>query len=323
MRCWLSLCFLLVLVAFGCGGVRSGAPTSKNETKAERDWVYSPGAGNDEAKAPDPLQVKEQGPEKGKQAPGDPAPAPANKPRLVVYNGDIHLVVEKFDDAAEALVGLVQEHGGYIAGSNASTATGQARNGSWTLKIPVAKFQAFRAAVGKLGEVVRVSLKSDDISDRFYDLETRVKNLKAEEDKLRAMYEKSAHTVSDVKEFSRMLADLRGEIEVKEGQLKRWTAQAAEATITVTIQEKSTYRPPVTVPPPSFGNSASETFSASWNALVSVGQFIALVGIALAPWLPVLLVVFGLAWLVLRRANKTRKTPPPLQPVVVQPAAPH
>ena len=191
-----------------------------------------------------------------------PQPAPANpaKPRLVVYVGEARLVVDKFNDASEALIVVVTEHGGYVAGSNTSTVANAAQEGRWDVKIPVSKFEDFRKALKKLGELVQFSLKSDDISDRYYDQETRVKNLLKEEAATREMFDHVKGNFDEIVKIKQRLLDLRNQIEVAEGQLKRWGAQAAEASLTIHLVDRGTYVP---VEPPTFNSEVGKTFAGS------------------------------------------------------------
>ena len=57
---------------------------------------------------------------------------------------------------------------------------------------------------------------------------------------------------------------------------------------------------------------AGKAFRDSWDGLVSCAQVVALVGVVLTPWLPLIAVVAGIGWLVYRRMPK---------PVVAAPVA--
>ncbi len=69
------------------------------------------------------------------------------------------------------------------------------------------------------------------------------------------------------------------------------------------------------VPPqtPTFANTIVSTFSSSLDALIGFGKGLVLIGVALAPWLPVIAAVVVPAWLVIRR--HLRRVPAPGQPV--------
>src|SRR5207253_10426463 len=69
-------------------------------------------------------------------------------------------------------------------------------------------------------------------------------------------------------------------------------------TVTVHIQERGTYTPNE---PTAFGATVDKTFWGSIDALTALGKGGVLVVVALTPWLPVLAVVSGILWWIVRR----------------------
>src|SRR4029078_6702104 len=132
--------------------------------------------------------------------------AAEKKPRLVVYNGEMRVVVKEFDPARETLIRLVQDNGGYIVNSELAASTRQNRAGVWRVKIPVAKFDDFKKELAKLGQVEKDKVDTEDISDRYYDQEVVVKNLKAKEDRFRELYQKVAKTLDEIEKVDGMIA---------------------------------------------------------------------------------------------------------------------
>jgi hypothetical protein len=230
---------------------------------------------------------------------GEAAPAAEALARKIIYNSGIEIVADDLAKADEQLRQLVKSEKGYIANSELLGVTGSQRQARWTIRIPVDRFDSFREAILKLGEVKRDSIDSQDVTDQFYDLEARIKNNKAEEESLRKLLEQA-------KDHTQMLAlrqelnRVRSELDVQQGQLKRLDQLSALATFNVTIHERRGYVPPET---PAFGTRLERTFGDSLTALRSFGEGAVIVVVAVAPWLGVVALAIAPFWVLRRRRS--------------------
>jgi hypothetical protein len=213
------------------------------------------------------------------------------------------LVVGDFDEAEKALRKLVNEYDGYIANARVSGKSGTRRSGHWTLRVPAARYEKFLADASELGELQERSSDSNDVTDAYYDMAAEVKNLEAREEALRKLYkEKIAGTkLADLLDVDREVTKVRGEINVRKGRLARWDKETRYTTITLSLEERGEYTPEGS---PAFDTRLGRTFQSSVNGLIETGKFLLMVVVALAPWLPILLVVGVPVWLRLRRRSK-------------------
>jgi hypothetical protein len=312
MRFFSILAAVVMLFLLGCGmdspGVRQAASKDKGMAKrqvASKDGVL--------ASLPDEEPAQDQ-PGGGVQKPAE------QRPRKIIYIAQVELIVEDLARGEEQLKSLIQEQKAYVAKSEMRGSPGSPRSGSWTIRVPVDRFDAFMEAIAQLGELRHSRTDSDDITDRYYDLKAHLKNNEVEEEGLQKLYlEKSATgKLDDLLAVRRELRTIRGDIEQQKGQLQRWDKETEYATVTVNMHDRKEYVPTTA---PSFGTSISRTFSGSWDSLVSLGKGIVLVAVAVTPWLPVLAVVALAVWLGVRRANKRRAaSDTPAQVVPVQPS---
>lgn len=280
-----------------------------------------------------PTKEEEAPPEPDKQAaaPFDQGQAggekaPSRKPeekiqRKIVYHGKTELVVEDFDEASEKLLAILKDHDGYVDKADTYGQPGQPQNGAWKLRVPVARFDYFRAAVRKLGELRRDSLQSDDVTDRYYDTRAAVANLEAREQALRKLYEEkiAGSKLSELLEVDRELTSVRAEINVLKGRMQRWDKDAAFATLDVTMHDRRGYVPPAS---PAFDTQLGRTFHASVSGLLATGKMIVLVVVAVAPWLMVVGVFALPVWLVRRRMRKPDEAPVSVQEAPPAPPTP-
>ncbi len=105
------------------------------------------------------------------------------------------------------------------------------------------------------------------------------------------------------------LESVSGEINRKEGQLKLWEDLTDLTTITVNLREKQKYiavKPPDPAEVPTFGMRASKTWGDSWDAFIAFLELVAIVAIAVTPWLPIPLIFFTGVWLIARRFLRSK-----------------
>jgi hypothetical protein len=229
-------------------------------------------------------------------APAAPEQA-GDKPvaRKIIYTAHIDLVVDDFDQAVEQLSKLTADHDAYVAKSDVRGTPGTPRSGTWTVRVPVARFEDFVKVVSRLGELQRNSTDSEDITDKYYDLEAHIKTDEAEETALRKLLEQAGNK-DTLLALRKELREVRGQIEQQKGQLQRWSKETQLATVHVSLLDRKDYKPPLA---PKFTSTAGRMFWGSLETMLTVVQMLALAAVALGPWLlvlGVLVVVFRTAW---------------------------
>jgi hypothetical protein len=294
----------------GCG---KGYPKKMAGTTAVSEVTGKAGPSPREAEEAPALAFPAQ--PVGKQGKAGRAPVA----RKIIYTAELQVVVEDFAAARKALEKLVKDsRGGYVAQSEVTGSPGQPRSGHWKARIPVARFDKFRAAVAALGEAKRDTISTEDKTAEFYDLQARIKNKQQAERRLLDILQKATGKLEDVLKVEEVLSRVREEIERMQGQAELIANLAAMTTVDVTLYERESYVPPEG---PGFGTSVSRTFNQSVNALVALGRAVALVGVALSPWLPFIVPVAVALWLVLRRRRREARRIPVVTPAPPRPPA--
>jgi hypothetical protein len=307
------LWFVGLALLFGCAGDKAGSHKDKGKGGPRRE------AANDKA-APEAAQAPAVAGGKQPQG-GERAPQKDKKaqPRLIIYTGQVELIVADFEEARVKMMAALKEQDGYVSGSEVTGQPGEPRYGRWTLRIPVAKFETFLDELARLGELRRQTLDSEDVTDRYFDTKAEVANLEARQEALRKLYQEKigGSKLTDLLEVDRELSNVSGQINLRKGQLQRWEKLVEFATITLTLRDRRGYVPPES---PDFGTTVGRTFHSSIDALVSTGKGIVLVAVAVGPWLGVLLVLFAAVWFPVRyftRRSRSRIPPPPLDVIPV------
>ena len=272
---------LLVTLLTGCGDSKPMSPSKAARTTAE-SFLAAPNA--DAAPA----------------AGAKPAAEPAIE-RKILHSATIELHVTNVEAVLPEVERVVAEFKGYVAKSDITGQAGRTRTATWTLKVPVADFRAAVARLVALGQVVRNSSDSQDVTEEFVDLEARVKNFKAEEETLNKLLKDAAVRLDDILKIREQIKGVRGEVERAEGRLRYLGTMAALSTITLTAREEVPYLPEAPVAAATFGEQVGTRFASSWNSLVGSLKAFALWVVEVSPFLPFYALAAGVAYFAARR----------------------
>jgi hypothetical protein len=237
------------------------------------------------------------------KATGPSATGPVGLKRMIIYNADVNLAVERFSDLPEKIAALAGEFGGYVAESSVSGMPGEPRQGLWRLRVPASRFQDVLDAVRPLGEIRSLATNSNDVSEEYYDVEARVRNQKQEEARLLKLLDDRTGKLEEVLAVERELARVRGEIERLEGRLRVLVDLTSLSTITLHVEEIGPFHPAEEA---TFAARLGRSFHNSLGALVAFAQAAAIFFVAIVPWLVVPALLFA-AVLVVRRQFHGRR----------------
>lgn len=223
--------------------------------------------------------------------------------RKIVYTADVELAVDDFGDMPDRIEKLVREFNGYIAHSSISSSPRRPRSGNWTARIPAARFSDFLAAVRGLGEVQRVGTDSKDVTEEFYDVETRIKNKQVEEQRLLKLLEDATGELEQVLAVERELSRVRSEVEQLQGRMRLLEDLTSLTTVEIRVEELKGYIPEESA---SYLTRLRRAWSVSLTSLYRTTQAVSIFLIAAAPWFVILLVPVMLFVWIIRRIRRRR-----------------
>lgn len=171
--------------------------------------------------------------------------AQAQQSRVIIYTGDISLVVRDTREATTAITELAAAQGGYVAGSNIYQSDDVPR-GSITIRVPAELYQDTLAKLRALAvRVDRESSNTQDVTEEFTDLQARKENLEVTEEALQELLKERQRvgSTADILEVYRELTNVRGQIEQIEGRLRYLATQSALSTITINLIPDVLYQP--------------------------------------------------------------------------------
>lgn len=287
---------LLLAMTAGCGSDAGFNVATVKSVRNEPADVYDDSLATRSAA---PQEEPNHGPPAaGADLPAGDTPPPGQLTRKIIYTADVHLWVEDFQGVPERVDALVTQYGGYVANSSISGSLRERRTGTWRLRVPVEKYEAFRQAVLDLGELRSVSSNAQDVSEEYYDVEARIRNKTVEEQRLLKHLEDSTSQLKDILEVERELSRVREELERLQGRMRVLKDLTALTTVTLRIEEIKDFVPEQAA---TLGDKVRRTWHGSLAALTITGESLLLLGVHLTPWLPVIAVVGLGGWWLLRR----------------------
>jgi hypothetical protein len=277
----------------------------------------------DRAAAPEQVEAK---PRAEEGAMGEAAGAPGNEvvqERKLIQNAELHMQVDAYGPARSEIDQQLAALGGFVADARVEHRDGQVSSADLTIRVPSEKLGEFLAGAAGHGDVTHETLKSEDITDGYYDTQARLANAKRMEARLLELIQTKADNMTSLLELEREIARVRETIERYEGKLKMWDGQVALATVKLRLVTRQVYAVTAPKPPKTLGEKVSTTFAGSVKTLEAFGQGTLLVLVAVAPWLlPLTLLVLALRWMNRRWVNKrVAQRPVVSMPAVSMPAA--
>jgi polyhydroxyalkanoate synthesis regulator phasin len=231
------------------------------------------------------------------------------QPKKIIYKADATLNCENLDKATQRLLGKVKALGGYVGDASTSGARGAIREATYTVRVPVDRYQDLIKALPGIGELEGSSQKAQDVSEEFYDAQARLKNKYVEESRLIDLLKNRSARVSDILVVEKELSRVREEIERIEGRIRYLANQADVSTVTVTLREVKDFVPQGS---PSLRTRTGRAFGGSIDSMKDVGSSLLLIAVAAAPWVLPLAIIVWIGW---RLANRKLK---PVRRVVIR-----
>lgn len=194
--------------------------------------------------------------------------------RKIIYSSNFRIQTTEFDAAISELDALCEKYGAYYESSNQyGTAERANRHSSYSVRVPVQNYKAFRTETGNIGVVVQSSENNKDVSENYFDTEARLESAKLREERLLEIL-KTADSLDNILLLEAELADVRYEIESFSGTLRKYDSLISYSTISVDIEE--VIKPvEIQTAPRTFGQRISQATSTGFTDFTDSLQDIA------------------------------------------------
>ena len=243
------------------------------------------------------------------EAPPMPAPAPAPMPapaaypkgetvyyeegvteeRMIVRNGEMSLVVEDVVAARDEVAQLALSFNGYVVSSRIWGEEEDMR-GRISIRVPDDKFELALAELRNLAvRVTSESTSSQDITEEYTDLKSRLKNAEATESQYLALLEEAE--VEETIRIYELLHRVRSEVEQIKGRMQYLERTSSMSLIEVRLEPETTAKPLARA-----GWSALEVLKSAVRGIVIFGQWLGTTAIWLLIFSPVWGAIVGIIY---------------------------
>ena len=203
---------------------------------------------------------------------------------MIVYSGQLSLVVKDTPVIVEQISQIVKDVGGFVVSSNTYQDQGHAR-ATMTIRVPGQDLAQLKAILSKIKVlallVEQENLNGQDVTDQYADTQAGIDNLIVQRDSYRKLLDR-ATKMEDILSIQARLDDVQGRINRLTGQQFKLKENVKFATVNITLTPDAlaepiaigTWRPQGTV---------RSAFQALIWSLQRLGDLLIITGICILP----------------------------------------
>ncbi len=227
--------------------------------------------------------------------------------KKIIKNARVEMEAKDSDQLYKELVNYGKSLGGYEFSHNIAVHENYSVINA-VYKIPPDKLDQWLQYAGEKGTIINSNMSSEDITDAYYDAETRLESKEKSLNQYRALLLK-ADTIEDITYIQGIIDRITEDIEAHKGKLEMWNAQVDMATVEILIRGEED---PVKIKKEIHWNSLgvedvgyliNRGLATMLNAIISVLQWILVAVVVTSPiWL-----IAGVAFLLWRAKRGKRR----------------
>lgn len=215
--------------------------------------------------------------------------------RKIVRNAELNLESASPEDTQHKITAIAESKGGFVVESQQSMSDAKVATRdivTMSVRVPASKFTEALDEIRKTsGRVIAETVKGEDVTEEFVDIEARLKAKKALEQQFVEIM-KRATKVEDALNVQNELGNVRSEIERIEGRKRFLENQASLSTIKIRLQTPAVFASSSTGFFTRLGESLSTGIDFALNFILGlVTLLIAILPFALFIVLPLYLII--------------------------------
>ena len=220
--------------------------------------------------------------------------------RMQAETEDLTGVMTQLEQTLTQFGGYLQQKEIYQGSTYRGT---QKRSAYLVIRIPAKDLDAFLVKLSGTAHVVSTNESVDDVTLQYIDVDSQLKALRTEEERLLALMEK-AESLADLLAIEQRLTQVQQQIQSVTSQLKALDSQIEYATIYLNLDEVVEYTPVEEESPwQQIGTGFVDSLSDIWSGFVAVFVFL----LANSPRLLLLGGIAAVVVVIIRRRNKRKK----------------
>ena len=163
--------------------------------------------------------------------------------RKVIFNANITMEVEDYNESYGKIQSIISGNG-FVQNSNSTKDKYYDEDGNEkytsrgviVIRVARDKFESILGNIKDLGNVLEENIYTDDVTDKYFDVESRLKILRLEEERL-ISYLMDIKDPEIIFKYEKRLTEVRQEIESYTGTLRKWDNLVELSTITINLKE--------------------------------------------------------------------------------------
>lgn len=298
------LLLALALVLVGCASKSDYVMTPEAPVAVERELVEHA------------ADEKAAGGASNTSGNGNAATVAQDLPKMIIYNGEISLVVKNSTAAQEEVTQMVEALEGYVSNSSSYAYSGGLLRINLTLRMPAEHFNAAMAKLRAMAmEVTQETIGTQDVTQEYVDLESRLRALEAKADRLEELMDQAEDTEAVLAVYQE-LSQTQQEIEQTKGRMQYLERSAAMATINVYLTPDELSQPVEIAGwrPGGVAKVAFETLIRVFQWLINALLYIAILIVPVVLFLAVVFYLFTRLLGLLFKRRRKQVIPPPAVP---------
>lgn len=158
------------------------------------------------------------------------------KSTKIIKRMSITLEIRNYTDTYKQITDICDKLKGFISNSTLSTDSKGRKSGYIVLRIPINMFAESSSNIEALGRLENKQITGEDVTEQYFDTESRITNLKSVHKRMLDLASKSGN-VADLLSVERELQRITQEMEVFKGKMKYLDNAINYSTITVNVHE--------------------------------------------------------------------------------------
>ena len=170
------------------------------------------------------------------------------------------------------------------------------------IRVPSEKLDSFLGDVELIGNVLKTEVNTEDVTDEYFDIETRLEALNIKKTTYMALLEE-AKEISEIVSLTEALSDVIYEIESLTTKLNKYDSLVNFSTVTIKIFEVKKIDSNIEK---GFFNEIGETFISSISSLIDLLRGLVVCVVAIIPFLFIPAIILVIILICVKIKNKKK-----------------
>ena len=210
--------------------------------------------------------------------------------RKIIWNADIEFQVKNVDESTKEISDLCKKYKAFISHMNMTNTAYEISN-QITIRVDNTNFNTLINDIKGTSTFIRkVEIKSNDVTEEFIDIESRLKTKKEVRERYIDILRNRSDEIKDVIAAEDAIRKITEEIEAKEGRLRYLQDKVSQSTIRLEIYQKVNYISEPDTFEKGFTTKAKESLQTGWDIIIDI------LLILLSIWPIIILISIVIIW---------------------------